>query len=249
MDDYTWSHPDLRGKETFDLVMSRLGIEAESKQIDVADVSIENIGSWQITLFLGVFYHLIDPIAALRRLAAITEEVLILETHLELRDLSTPAMAFFPNRELGGDPTNWWAPNAPAVEALLKVFGFERVLTTSNPVSPGIRGIFHAFKTEAIYDEQINRIAKPSDGRFYRWAGSKSPSWSRCSTTQSKGCAARPRCGATPAGATRRKSASSATCRATSPTFHPPCAPARARTRAAGREVCGNLDVDHGELR
>jgi tRNA (mo5U34)-methyltransferase len=160
VDDYAWTHSDLRGKETFDLVMSRLGIDVETKQMDVVEVSAENIGCWQVTLFLGVFYHLVDPIAALRRLAEITEEVLILETHLELRDLSTPAMAFFPERELNGDPTNWWAPNAPAIEAMLKVFGFGKVLTTSNPVSHGIRGIFHAFKTEAIYQEHMYRIAQ-----------------------------------------------------------------------------------------
>ena len=120
---------------------------------------VANAGQWQVVLFLGVFYHLVDPIAALRSLAAITQEVLILETHLELRSL-TPAMAFYPNTELNGDPTNWWAPNAPAVEAMLKkVFGFQKVLVAPNPVSHGIRGIFHAFKTEAIYEEHRRRIA------------------------------------------------------------------------------------------
>jgi hypothetical protein len=42
---------------------------------------------------------------------------------------------------------------------MLKVFGFEKVLTTANPVSHGIRGIFHAFKTEVIYNEHRSRIA------------------------------------------------------------------------------------------
>ncbi len=33
IDDYAWAHPDLRGKETFELVMSRLGIAVETRLI------------------------------------------------------------------------------------------------------------------------------------------------------------------------------------------------------------------------
>ncbi len=115
-----------------------------------------------MVLFLGVFYHLFDPIAALRCLSDITDEVLVLETHLELQDVTKPAMAFYPGSELNGDPTNWWAPNRAAVEALLKSVGFPKVLFTPHPAGPEVRGIFHAFKSEAMYHEHV--AAASADG-------------------------------------------------------------------------------------
>jgi tRNA (mo5U34)-methyltransferase len=153
IDEYAWDNPELRGKETFDLVMTRLGVDVETRLIDIQNASPKAIGRWQVVLFLGVFYHLFDPIAALKCLADITDEVLVLETHLELQDVVKPAMAFYPGGELSGDATNWWAPNRAAVEALLKIVGFPKVLYTPHPTSGEVRGVFHAFKSEAIWHE------------------------------------------------------------------------------------------------
>jgi len=153
VDEYAWNNPELRGKETFDLVMKRLGLDVEARLIDIQNANPTAIGRWQVVLFLGVFYHLLDPIAALKCLAAITDEVLVLETHLELQDVAKPAMAFYPGGELSGDVTNWWAPNRAAVEALLKTVGFPKVLYTPHPAGADVRGVFHAFKSEAIWHE------------------------------------------------------------------------------------------------
>jgi tRNA (mo5U34)-methyltransferase len=165
-DHYTWTHPAFRGKETFDLVMSRLGIDVETKLVDIQHATPADIGRWQVVLFLGVFYHLFNPISALQVLAEITEEVLVLETHLDLEDLAQPAMVFYPDRELGGDPTNWWAPNRAGMEALLRAVGFEKVLYAPNPLATSHRGIFHAFKSEAIYREHAaaSAMAQPPTG-------------------------------------------------------------------------------------
>ena len=65
-----------------------------------------------------------------------------------------PAAAFYPARELNGDPTNWWGPNPAAVQGMLKVAGFSRVdhtytwLAPVKPGEPAARGnaIFHAWK-------------------------------------------------------------------------------------------------------
>jgi tRNA (mo5U34)-methyltransferase len=147
IDHFCWTHPALRGKETFDLVMSRLGIGAESRIIDVREITVEAIGRWDIVLFLGVFYHLLDPIDALRRLAEVTNEVLVLETHLDLQDVNRPAMVFYPTRELSGDETNWWGPNRTCVEGLLSAVGFREVRFTQHPSAGPSRGFFHAFKS------------------------------------------------------------------------------------------------------
>jgi tRNA (mo5U34)-methyltransferase len=164
VDHYTWAHPDFRGKETFDLVTRRLGIDVETKLLDIQTATAADLGRWQVVLFLGVFYHLFNPISALQVLAETTEEVLVLETHLDLEDLPQPAMVFYPGRELGGDPTNWWAPNRAGMEALLRAVGFEKVLYRPNPLAASHRGIFHAFKSEAIYREHAaagTSIAQP----------------------------------------------------------------------------------------
>ena len=36
-------------------------------------------------------------------------------------------MAFYPDRELDGDPTNWWGPNPAALEGMLREVGFTRI--------------------------------------------------------------------------------------------------------------------------
>ncbi|MBV9183801.1 MAG: hypothetical protein JO356_21055 [Acidobacteria bacterium] len=78
----------------------------------------------------------------------------MVETHLDGSALKRPAMIFYPGRELGGDPTNWWGPNQACVEALLRHVGFKRVDFTSHPLPElaAVRGIFHAWKTDAIYE-------------------------------------------------------------------------------------------------
>ena len=128
-------------------MMTRLGIDAQSRIIDVHEMTVDAVGRWDVVLFLGVFYHLLDPIDALRRLAAITTEVLVLETHLDLQDLGRPAMVFYPSRKPGGNETNWWGPNRTCVEGLLRVVGFPEVSFTQHPSAGPGRGIFHAYKS------------------------------------------------------------------------------------------------------
>jgi hypothetical protein len=36
-------------------------------------------------------------------------------------------MAFYPGEELEGCGTNWWGPNLPLLEALLREHGFKRI--------------------------------------------------------------------------------------------------------------------------
>ena len=85
--------------------------------VDVPELSPERIGTFDIVLFLGVFYHLFDPIDGLRRAATLAKEVLVVETHTDLCELDRPAMVMYPGAELAGDATNWWGPN-PACEGL-----------------------------------------------------------------------------------------------------------------------------------
>jgi tRNA (mo5U34)-methyltransferase len=144
-DSYCWSHPDIQGRATFDIARSALGLEVDAREIDAIDLSPETVGEFDVVLYLGVFYHRYDAIESLTKVARIAKEVLIVETHLELRNLDVPAMEFFPGRELANDPTNWWGPNEHCIKALLLGHGFEEVEVTAHPAGSN-RAIFHAWR-------------------------------------------------------------------------------------------------------
>jgi tRNA (mo5U34)-methyltransferase len=148
-DSYCWSHPHIRGRETFDIARSALGLDVDAREIDVADLSPEAVGEFDVVLYLGVFYHRYDAIEALAKVAPLAKQALIVETHLELRDIDVPAMAFFPGSELANDPTNWWGPNEHCVKALLLGHGFKEIEISAHPAGHN-RAIFHAWRsTEA----------------------------------------------------------------------------------------------------
>jgi tRNA (mo5U34)-methyltransferase len=148
-DSYCWSHPHIRGRETFDIARSALGVDVDAREIDVADLSPEAVGEFDVVLYLGVFYHRYDAIEALAKVAPLAKQALIVETHLELRDIDVPAMAFFPGSELANDPTNWWGPNEHCVKALLLGHGFKEIEISAHPAGHN-RAIFHAWRsTEA----------------------------------------------------------------------------------------------------
>jgi tRNA (mo5U34)-methyltransferase len=148
-DSYCWSHPDFRGRETFDIARSALGADVDAREIDVAELSPEAVGEFDIVLYLGVFYHRHDAIESLARVAPLAKDVLIVETHLDLREIDGPAMAYYPGRELNNDPTNWWGPNEHCMQALLLGHGFKDIEVAPHPAGHS-RAIFHAWRsTEA----------------------------------------------------------------------------------------------------
>lgn len=151
LDHVTWNMPDVRSRETFDLAVRACGLEIEAfdQDLDAPRLSFTDLLSYaklpafDIVLFLGVFYHLMDPLAATRELAAITRETLVLETHLEDLSETRPAMIFYPGTELNEDPTNWWGPNRQCIEELLGLCGFNSIEFAMDGRS---RGFFHGYK-------------------------------------------------------------------------------------------------------
>jgi tRNA (mo5U34)-methyltransferase len=136
--------PVFRGRETLEIVLRATGLDVETREIDATEIDKDAVGEFDVVLFLGVFYHLFNPIATLQRLAGVTREVLVLETHLDAESESRPAMVFYPGDELNGDASNWWGPNRACVEALLRAVGFTRVECAAG--SGTSRGVFHAWK-------------------------------------------------------------------------------------------------------
>jgi tRNA (mo5U34)-methyltransferase len=100
---------------------------------------------FDLVLLLGVLYHLRHPLLALDLVADATEGLLVLQTltmpggehqHApedlpigerdRMLEPGWPKMAFI-EHELAGDATNWWAPSAACVEAMLRSCGLEVV--------------------------------------------------------------------------------------------------------------------------
>jgi tRNA (mo5U34)-methyltransferase len=107
------------------------------------------VGTFDVVLLLGVLYHLPHPLLALERIASVTGELLILDTVVDLVGFRRPAVAFYPDRQLNNDPTNWWGPNAAAVHAMLRTVGFETVQTVTpapGAIYRGLRAVAHRVK-------------------------------------------------------------------------------------------------------
>ncbi len=118
-------------------------------RIEVRCGQVYDLARWtetfDLVLFLGVFYHLRYPLLGLDLVASRVKRRLLFQTltmpgdavfatpedqAFDQRDALAepgwPKMAFI-EKKLAGDITNWWAPNHAAVEAMLRSTGL-RVL-------------------------------------------------------------------------------------------------------------------------
>jgi tRNA (mo5U34)-methyltransferase len=146
VDDYCWGSSADYTKAGFDLVHTLLGSRVRSKRIDIPDTNVEQLGQFDIVLFNGIVYHILDPIAGLQQAAQIARKMLTVETFLDNQENPRPVMVFYPGEtHPPGHPQNGWGPNSLCMRALLRSLGFETVLEFQ---TPGIvnRGIFLAFQ-------------------------------------------------------------------------------------------------------
>ena len=129
-DSFAWDGRNWSDQSGFRLAHRLLGSRVESKLIDPLDLSPEALGgTFDVVLFLGVLYHMKHPLLALERIASVTRELLIIETEVDNMLVPSPSLAFYPATELAGDPSNWFGPNAKAVEGMLRAVGFKRIET------------------------------------------------------------------------------------------------------------------------
>ena len=119
----------------------RYGLAVDFRRGTVYDLARNN-ERFDLVLFMGVLYHLRYPLLALDIVAEKAQRLLVLQTLTmpgegavsppddlgidergRMLDEGWPKLAFV-ERSLAGDPTNWWAPNHAAVEAMVRSTGF-----------------------------------------------------------------------------------------------------------------------------
>jgi SAM-dependent methyltransferase len=83
-------------------------------------------GTFDFVINTGIIYHLQNPIDFLTKIAAITRELMYLETEALLAPELTE-YAWFIEGEYGRDPSNWWIYGPRCVERMARAAGFARV--------------------------------------------------------------------------------------------------------------------------
>lgn len=103
--------------------------KADFRELSVYEIGQNNLGAFDIVLFMGVLYHLRHPLLALERVCEVTRDFAIIESHIidKMREGDGPAMEFYEFDELGGQYDNWWAPNFECMAQMARSAGFARV--------------------------------------------------------------------------------------------------------------------------
>ena len=130
-----WHPHELPGKQGFDTAHKTLGSHVESLVADFMDMDLDDIGVFDVVLYLGVLYHIENPFEALKRVAKVTRELAIIETvAVVVPGFEHNAICeFFESNELDGDISNWWAPNLKALQSMCRAAGFRRIETMVGP--------------------------------------------------------------------------------------------------------------------
>ncbi|HET7896819.1 MAG TPA: TIGR04290 family methyltransferase [Flavisolibacter sp.] len=117
------------------------------KQMQVYDLA-KMKRSFDLIIFMGVFYHLRYPMLAMDIVTQKVNKMLVFQTltmpgedvfepkpdisldeRKQMLKKGWPVMSFIEKR-LADDPTNWWAPNHACIEAMLRTCGLK---VTSRP--------------------------------------------------------------------------------------------------------------------
>ncbi len=75
-----WDPVGLPGKRGFDLASRLRNSRAEVVVDDFMTMDVQRLGTFDVVLFLGVIYHLEEPLRALRRLRQVTRGVAVIES-------------------------------------------------------------------------------------------------------------------------------------------------------------------------
>jgi tRNA (mo5U34)-methyltransferase len=136
-DETRFWNPALPGRRGFDFARAALGSSVESVVADFMTTDLDALGRFEVVLYMGVLYHMREPLTALQRVRQVTTEVAVIETEaVEIRGRSEESLLqFIAGNDLYQDYGNWYVPNQAALHQLCRAAGFSRVLTRRGPPS------------------------------------------------------------------------------------------------------------------
>jgi tRNA (mo5U34)-methyltransferase len=124
-------------------VRKALGLDVEFRRMNVYEINPRTVGQFDMTLALGLLYHLKHPILALENLYQVTRELLIVETAImppgqtsksfEYSFSATTTVRLHPLAYVENPPDakeqvfNWFLPSVDALTAVLRGTGFAEV--------------------------------------------------------------------------------------------------------------------------
>jgi tRNA (mo5U34)-methyltransferase len=131
-----FARPDtLPGRRGFELAHQVLDSAVEPVVGDFLTMDPAELGQFDVVLFLGVLYHLRDPMAALRHVRALTTGVAVIETEaIEVVGMAGAALlSFTEGAELRADHSNWFVPTRGALAGMCRAAGFSDVEVRIGP--------------------------------------------------------------------------------------------------------------------
>ena len=130
-----WRPDELPGRRPFDLAHEALNSKVEVVVGDLLGNELEELGTFDVVLYLGVLYHVRHPMLALEKLVSLTRGTAIIETQAEEFRFSGDRRIcrFIEGDELNHDPSNWWTFNAAALLSMCRAAGFDRAELQSQP--------------------------------------------------------------------------------------------------------------------
>ncbi len=128
----------------FNMVKEARRSNATAFLTNVYDLSPAKLGTFDLVLFYGVFYHLKHPQYALEKIRSICTGQLLFQTHIyeEKSIENMPWARYYPHGMLSGknkedwDPTVFWLFNSACCIAMLDHLGFEDLQIVSDDPQP-----------------------------------------------------------------------------------------------------------------
>ena len=148
IDTFAWDH---YGKDGFLLAHEMLKSKVEHQRCAAEDIDVATLGTFDLVLFLGVFYHLRSPIQVLDRIRAVTTGTLICETHALVPAFHEkyPLVSFFPGDGLEAGLKYEFSsePTIEAMRQMLRSSGFTKVDVKHMPSMRWLKKIKAAITT------------------------------------------------------------------------------------------------------
>lgn len=113
--------------------LARQAIDSDVHR-EIADVEdFDRPGDFDLILFLGVYYHLKNPLRALANLARALSPGGMLAVEGEVGAGTEPTARFCHHTVHAGDPSNWWVPTVPCLREWVESAGF--TIDAADPVT------------------------------------------------------------------------------------------------------------------